>query len=120
MSAATTDKAARLLAEGRVTELTHARVYGVEGDSGTYLVTMLGGTTGTCTCPAGQKGQGCSHLKAANRHWFESLLQATPAPKPVCAFCKGEPVPSAASWADGKPRPPAQCPRCGERHEVAA
>ena len=32
----------------------------------------------------------------------------------VCGFCKGKPVGNAASWLDGKPRPPAPCPRCGE------
>jgi hypothetical protein len=31
----------------------------------------------------------------------------------LCDFCKGEPVGNAATWADGKPRPPAACPRCG-------
>ncbi len=32
----------------------------------------------------------------------------------VCGFCKGKPVGDAATWVDGKPRPPAPCPRCGE------
>lgn len=32
----------------------------------------------------------------------------------VCGFCKGQPVGNAATWLDGKPRPPAACPRCGE------
>jgi hypothetical protein len=32
----------------------------------------------------------------------------------VCGFCKGLPVGNAATWVDGKPRPPAACPRCGE------
>lgn len=31
-----------------------------------------------------------------------------------CGFCQGQPVGNAASWLDGKPRPPAPCPRCGE------
>ena len=31
----------------------------------------------------------------------------------VCGFCKGGPVGDAATWLDGKPRPPAPCPRCG-------
>jgi hypothetical protein len=34
----------------------------------------------------------------------------------VCGFCKGGPVGNAATWVDGKPRPPAPCPRCGETH----
>lgn len=34
--------------------------------------------------------------------------------KPLCGFCKGQPVGNAATWLDGKPRPPAPCPRCGE------
>ena len=34
--------------------------------------------------------------------------------RPVCGFCKGQPVGNAATWLDGKPRPPAMCPRCGE------
>lgn len=33
---------------------------------------------------------------------------------PICGFCHGQPVGDAASWVDGKPRPPAACPRCGE------
>lgn len=37
--------------------------------------------------------------------------------KPVCGFCKGGPVGNAASWLDGKPRPPAPCPRCGEVYQ---
>lgn len=31
----------------------------------------------------------------------------------ACDFCKGQPVINAAAWNDGKPRPPAACPRCG-------
>ncbi len=34
--------------------------------------------------------------------------------KRVCGFCGGQPVGNAATWLDGKPRPPAPCPRCGE------
>lgn len=34
--------------------------------------------------------------------------------KAVCGFCAGKPVGNAATWVDGKPRPPAPCPRCGE------
>jgi hypothetical protein len=30
-----------------------------------------------------------------------------------CGFCHGKPVGNAATWQDGKPRPPAPCPRCG-------
>lgn len=33
-----------------------------------------------------------------------------------CGFCRGKPVGSAETWLDGKPRPPAACPRCGERN----
>jgi hypothetical protein len=32
----------------------------------------------------------------------------------ACGFCHGGPVGNAATWVDGKPRPPAPCPRCGE------
>lgn len=39
--------------------------------------------------------------------------------EPPCEFCKGEPVTNAASWLDGKPRPPAACPRCGKTAAVA-
>lgn len=38
----------------------------------------------------------------------------TEKPKPVCDFCKGTGVvANAATWIDGKPRPPLPCPRCG-------
>ncbi len=37
----------------------------------------------------------------------------TPLAPPTCGFCKGEPVVDAATWLDGKERPPAPCPRCG-------
>lgn len=40
-------------------------------------------------------------------------------PRPVCGFCGGKPVADAATWLDGKPRPPAPCPRCGEVGEVS-
>lgn len=36
----------------------------------------------------------------------------------VCGFCKGLPVGNAATWLDGKPRPPAACPRCGETNQT--
>lgn len=32
----------------------------------------------------------------------------------TCSFCHGQPVGNAAEWVDGKPQPPAPCPRCGE------
>lgn len=32
---------------------------------------------------------------------------------PKCGFCQGGSVGNAESWTDGKPRPPASCPRCG-------
>ena len=49
-------------AEGRVQEVP-ARVYTVEGDHATYLVTLAdGGADRTCTCPA--TGD-CSHMAAA-------------------------------------------------------
>lgn len=35
----------------------------------------------------------------------------------LCGFCRGRPVGNAASWVDGRPRPPAACPRCGETNE---
>ena len=35
-----------------------------------------------------------------------------------CGFCHGRPVGNAATWLDGKPRPPAACPRCGKTTSV--
>lgn len=35
----------------------------------------------------------------------------------ACGFCHGRPVGNAATWVDGKPRPPAPCPRCGQTYE---
>ena len=34
-----------------------------------------------------------------------------------CQFCHGLPVGDAATWVDGKPRPAAPCPRCGETND---
>lgn len=34
-----------------------------------------------------------------------------------CGFCHGQPVTNAATWIDGKPRPAAACPRCGETNQ---
>ncbi len=33
---------------------------------------------------------------------------------PECGFCHGKPVQNAEAWTDGKPHPPAACPRCGK------
>lgn len=35
------------------------------------------------------------------------------APNPACGYCEGGPVLNAAMWTNGRPRPPAACPRCG-------
>lgn len=31
-----------------------------------------------------------------------------------CGFCHGQPVGNATTWLDGRPRPAAPCPRCGQ------
>lgn len=61
-TAAVFGKARRLRDEGRVRELTAARVFEVEGDSGTYLVTLASEGGWSCTCRA---HGGCSHFAAA-------------------------------------------------------
>ena len=53
-------------------------------------------------------------LAAQDPDAFLDHIDATNRPEPPCGFCKGEPVGNAATWLDGKPRPPAMCPRCGE------
>lgn len=62
-SPAVTEKAQRLHAEGRVSEMTGARVFPVIGDSGDrYLVVVDGDGGMTCSCPATVP---CKHLGAA-------------------------------------------------------
>lgn len=58
------DKAARLLAEGRVGPHEGCRSFTVEGDSATYVV-VVGPDVAFCSCPATTSG--CSHLIAARR-----------------------------------------------------
>ena len=61
MSAATTTKAARLLAQDRVHHRGVAAVLDVQGTRGTYRVVLLDGDP-SCTCPAVVQ---CSHIRAA-------------------------------------------------------
>lgn len=49
----------------------------------------------------------------AERYWCPSPVCDKPRSECPCGFCHGKPVGNAASWIDGKPRPPAACPRCG-------
>lgn len=72
----TAEKAARLIHDGKVHEITPGVIFSVEGDHGAYLVaivpdsvdTMPAGHTGpvapsqSCSCPA--QGDSCSHLLA--------------------------------------------------------
>ena len=53
-------------------------------------------------------------LAATDPDAYLDHIDATNRPEEVCGFCKGLPVGNAATWLDGKPRPPAMCPRCGE------
>lgn len=55
-------KAARLLAEGRVTpETAPTWTFHVEGDTGQY-VTVVGAHVAICTCPSSKR---CAHIEAA-------------------------------------------------------
>lgn len=59
------EKANRLLAGGRITELVGARTFSAVGDSGNYLVTLTPEGMAHCTCPA--EGTNCSHIVGALR-----------------------------------------------------
>jgi hypothetical protein len=77
---ATAAKADRLLATGKV-HAAEGDIYIVQGDSGTYIVTVLRMAqsgepyTATCTCPRGRAEapggahitsiDGCAHIRAA-------------------------------------------------------
>lgn len=62
MSKHTTDKATRLLQDGRIEALNNSLTsFRVEGDSGVYSVRLM------CDCPAGKSGRPCGHLEAALR-----------------------------------------------------
>lgn len=61
MTPSTHAKAARIVAEGKVTRLTNVEVFDVQGDHDTYTVLIRGGHA-TCTCPARTT---CSHIAAA-------------------------------------------------------
>jgi hypothetical protein len=81
-------KAQRLILEGRVhpvmVDPTRCAIAVVDGDSGTYLVTVVNGIAmptlphggvavrGTCSCEAFTKGTRCSHIVAT-----EMLLEAS-------------------------------------------
>ena len=53
-------KAERLHTTGAVTKT--GDLFTVQGDNGTYQVTILGGPD--CTCPAGINHRSCSHVEA--------------------------------------------------------
>lgn len=69
----------------------------------------------------------CPHCRCDQRAYEDELVPPFPTTdkpeqvgwegmRPIyqCGFCKGKPVGNAATWVDGKPRPPAPCPRCGK------
>lgn len=56
-----TDKAMRLLCEGKIAPLPAAHVFLVDGTHGTYTV-LIASHLETCTCPATGR---CSHIVAA-------------------------------------------------------
>lgn len=61
MSAAPSEKALRLLVEGRVAPaVAPVQEFVVDGDHGRYRV-FIGANTQVCTCPA---KAGCSHIEA--------------------------------------------------------
>lgn len=68
-------KAISMVANGRVVERPHARVFAVEGSTGAAYVVVIGARpvdddperrSVTCTCPAGQRERACSHAYAAH------------------------------------------------------
>lgn len=65
-SEAVIDKAARLLAEGRVAPTDGDFIFEVTGDSGTYWPVVVTDDRSFCPCPA---QTGCSHLQAAES-WY--------------------------------------------------
>lgn len=56
-----TQKAGRLLGEGKVGASTQARIYPVEGDGGDVYLVTISPTVRMCPCDA--RG-GCSHIEA--------------------------------------------------------
>jgi hypothetical protein len=69
MNAATSDKAVRLLAEGRVQPHGTATMYRVDGDHAVYDV-AIGDGVALCSCPA--RGD-CSHL-IASRLVYDAMV----------------------------------------------
>lgn len=61
-SPAVVEKAQRIHAQGRVSELVGARVFPVLGDSGDRYLVVVNGDDVTCTCPATRP---CKHIGAA-------------------------------------------------------
>src|ERR1700722_2513672 len=96
MSAATDQKAARLLAEGRVEpDPNPVRMFRTEGDHGTYIQ-FVSAPFRSCTCPHGREGAegDCSHLKAAIEWVYAeaALKTETAANNLQPAFCPEPPL----------------------------
>jgi len=57
------NKGRRLADAGAVREVTKTRLFEVDGDTGTYLVTVEGIMPESCTCPSVRR---CSHIHAVS------------------------------------------------------
>lgn len=79
-SAKITEKAERLVRDGRVRRLTPVEVFEVDGDSGRWTVVLAGGEF-SCTCPASGE---CSHVEAAK---LSRGTRAQPFPSASEALC---------------------------------
>lgn len=87
------EKSLRLLRENRVTEIT-TRTFKVEGDTGTYLVTITDGLDQFCPC-AFQGPGSCSHLIACNNYIARERTRDDPlAGLPSEEFPGGRPLKS--------------------------
>lgn len=60
-------KAQRLVQDGRIRRVARPKVFEVDGEVGTYCVTIYAGAPngGYCTCRSGRADQPCSHLLGA-------------------------------------------------------
>lgn len=81
-------KARRFVTEGRVENVPTARVFSVQGDTASYVVTVVG-ENAHCTCPASLV---CSHALAASyeaaqmdAHLGSSVIAHIPA---FCGTCE--------------------------------
>lgn len=75
MSSVISAKAISMVADGKVVERPHARVFSVQGSHDVPYVVVIGARpvdddperrSVTCTCTAGQRGRACSHAYAAH------------------------------------------------------